>query len=160
MEELRNAEPEMPAGLNDRAADKWRGLIAIADEIGGQAPELARAAALALSGAAGEDRDNINEQLLVDIRDVFVEREVDRISTADLLQSLIEMQDHPWATWGRSGKAINAKQLAERLKPFKIYPRELRDHQAGGANLRGYIRRHFEDAFARYLPDLPKKANV
>ena len=40
----------VPDGLNDRAADNWEPLLAIADRAGGDWPERARKAALALSG--------------------------------------------------------------------------------------------------------------
>ena len=40
----------VPEGLNDRAADNWEPLLAIADRTGGEWPERARKAALALSG--------------------------------------------------------------------------------------------------------------
>ncbi len=45
---LRAAEPNLPNALNDRAADAWEALLAIADLAGGQWPALARDAAVAL----------------------------------------------------------------------------------------------------------------
>jgi hypothetical protein len=47
---LRDAQPEAPPGLNDRATDAWEPLFAIADCAGGDWPHCARAVALALSG--------------------------------------------------------------------------------------------------------------
>ena len=47
----------MPAGLDDRAADCWRPLLAIAELVGGDWPERARAAALALSGGEAKQDD-------------------------------------------------------------------------------------------------------
>ncbi|MDH3469386.1 MAG: DUF3631 domain-containing protein [Gammaproteobacteria bacterium] len=44
------AEPEIPIGLHDRAADNWEPLLAIADLAGGEWPVEARKAALALTG--------------------------------------------------------------------------------------------------------------
>jgi putative DNA primase/helicase len=41
---------EVPAQLHDRAADNWRPLLTIADRAGGSWPDIARKAALALSG--------------------------------------------------------------------------------------------------------------
>jgi putative DNA primase/helicase len=39
---LADPDPQMPAELNDRAADNWRPLLAIADLAGGEWPDLAR----------------------------------------------------------------------------------------------------------------------
>lgn len=60
LEELRRARPSIPADLDDRAADNWEALLAIADAAGGPWPERARATALRLSGAratAGDGED-------------------------------------------------------------------------------------------------------
>jgi hypothetical protein len=46
------ARPEMPTGVEDRDADIWEPLLAIADGVGGEWPKRARGAALALVGAA------------------------------------------------------------------------------------------------------------
>jgi hypothetical protein len=46
-----SAKPAIPAALNDRAADIWEPLLAIADCAGGDWPALAREAALALRKA-------------------------------------------------------------------------------------------------------------
>ena len=54
----------MPIELNDRAADNWRPLLAIADLAGGEWPQLAREAALILSGEAQDGA--INVELLKD----------------------------------------------------------------------------------------------
>src|SRR5436853_1249408 len=44
-EEIAAAEPGIPADLNDRAADIWEPLLALADLAGGEWPQAARAAA-------------------------------------------------------------------------------------------------------------------
>ena len=83
----------VPAELNDRAADSWEPLLALAAEAGGDWPGLARLAAIAPSG------DEVLElstgmRLLADIREVFGER--DHLLTSDLLQALHEMDEAPW----------------------------------------------------------------
>ena len=50
MEKLPDANPAIPPGLDDRAADAWEPLLAFADLVGGDWPERARRAALELSG--------------------------------------------------------------------------------------------------------------
>ena len=66
---LRDARPDTPSTLNDRAADMWEPLLAIADHAAGDWPTRARAAAVALSATA-EDSDILIE-LLTDIREVW-----------------------------------------------------------------------------------------
>jgi hypothetical protein len=65
----------VPPDLNDRAADNWRPLLAIADLAGGEWPEQARRAALGVSGTL-EAQDGTGEQLLADIREIFRQRAV------------------------------------------------------------------------------------
>src|SRR5262249_37214054 len=48
--------PVLPEAIQDRAADCWEPLIAVADAAGGEWPERARAAAVFLV-AAGQDRE-------------------------------------------------------------------------------------------------------
>ena len=68
-EALKGAEPEMPAGFDNRLGDNYRVLLAIADLAGGEWPEQAREAAQRLSGAA--DTASIGTRLLADIRAAF-----------------------------------------------------------------------------------------
>ena len=49
LQNLKGADPMMPKQLNNRAADNWRPLFAIADVIGGDCPSRARRAALAIN---------------------------------------------------------------------------------------------------------------
>ena len=70
---LRNAEPASPDALNDRQADAWDPLFAIAEVAGGEWPERARAAAKALCQVDAEEdvEADIKTVLLADIRDIF-----------------------------------------------------------------------------------------
>src|SRR5204862_3717127 len=51
---IAQARPQTPSGLNDRAADIWEPLLAIADLAGGDWPQLAREAAQQLSSSDDE----------------------------------------------------------------------------------------------------------
>jgi hypothetical protein len=51
---MQAARPGMPQGVEDRNADCWEPLLAIADAAGGEWPQRARAAALALIAGAAE----------------------------------------------------------------------------------------------------------
>jgi putative DNA primase/helicase len=75
---LIDPEPRLPNGLNDRASDNWRPLLAIADLAGGEWPQEARRAACRLSG---EEQDGaIGVELLRDIRSAFGDADVIRSS--------------------------------------------------------------------------------
>src|SRR5262249_11053733 len=134
--------------LDDRAADAWESLLAIADLAGDDWPDRARNAAVALSAGSETGDDSINVQLLADIRRVFDERSVDRIATADLLAALADDEEAPWGTWGRQDKGLTGPGLAALLRRFKIRPDKWRDEET----VRGYQAQAFADAWERYLP--------
>ena len=70
-EALKQAAPPMLSALNDRANDLWEPLLSIADRAGGEWPDLARKAALALSGNGAAGDDNQGVELLRDAKKVF-----------------------------------------------------------------------------------------
>jgi Protein of unknown function (DUF3631) len=145
-EALKDAEPDMPAGFDNRLGDNWRLLFAIADLAGGEWPEKARQAARVLSEVA--DTASIGTRLLADIKTAFAGVEADVISSGELVAKLTAEPDAPWSEW-RSGKPITQNQLARLLKPYGIAPEQLRvtaDHQ-----IRGYHRARFVDAWERYV---------
>ena len=146
---LRTAVPAMPEGLNDRAADAWEPLVAIADRAGGAWPARARAAALSLSGE-GKDDDNIDALLLADVRAVFVAKGGDRIAGKDLIAALNALEDRPWSEWSR-GRPMSQSQMSRRIGEYGIVSGAIRTG-FGAETARGYYFRKFEDAFARYLP--------
>ena len=143
MSTLANAEPKMSPDLVNRAADNWRPLLAIADAAGGKWPDRARDA-IRQRKAEG----SIRELLLTDIRDTYarVDLKDGFISSTNLAVELAQIDERPWAEYGRSGKPITTRRLCDLLKPLEIYPGP---NKAGDA--RGYYKAQFEDAFARYL---------
>jgi putative DNA primase/helicase len=145
LETLRAADPVTPPTLNDRAADNWRQLLAVADTAGGEWPQQARAAAVALSGQT--DDEAIGTQLLEDIRDYFASENAKAILSANLAEHLGKLEERPWSDW-KQGKVITAPQIARLLKPFEIRPRTVRH---GLLTAKGYLREQFEDAFGRYV---------
>ena len=68
LDELRNADPELPLGFANRLADNWRALLACAELAGGDWPRRARAAALAIGELPDSD---LGTMLLADLQDVF-----------------------------------------------------------------------------------------
>jgi Protein of unknown function (DUF3631) len=154
-ERLREVEPRLPDELTDRQQDGIEPLLAIADEAGCDWPEAVRKAAVEIFGSSAAEDQNIGVQLLGDIRAIFDTSDLDKISSADLLEKLKQIEISPWADWSK-GKGLTANGLARLLKPFGITPRGIRvDEQTP----KGYLRESFDDAFARYLPPQPARGD-
>jgi Protein of unknown function (DUF3631)/Bifunctional DNA primase/polymerase, N-terminal/Primase C terminal 1 (PriCT-1) len=148
---LSDLQVEPPTGLSDRAADNWEALLAIAQLAGGAWPELAKAAALALSGADRRDEpDTHGELILKDIREIFARSGARDLPAKELLEELVAMEERPWPEANR-GDPMTARQLGARLGRFEICSRTVRH---GSAFARSYVRADFDDAFARYLAPL------
>lgn len=144
--QVRTARPHLPEQLNDRAQDNWEPLLAIADVAGGDWSNLARHAALKLSGAES-DAMSIGVELLADIQEIFDTKKIERIFTADLIQALCEDDEKPWATYNR-GKAIAPRQVSSRLAGYSIKSKDIR---IGYTNKKGFLIEDFQEAFNRYL---------
>jgi putative DNA primase/helicase len=143
-DKLADLDPKMP-DLNDRAADNWRPLLAIADLVGGTWPEEARRAACLLSGH--EQDGAIDVELLRDIRSAFGDDDV--IRSSDLVAKLTADPERPWAEW-KHGRPLTQKQLAALLSPFHII--SLTVHPPGLPDGKGYRRIDFREAWAAYCP--------
>jgi len=108
-EAIRNHEPMIPDAIYNRAAANWEPLLTIAEIAGAAVADRARAAALAACGR--EEEQSLGTLLLGDIRDVFAEREIDRLASAELVEALAAMPERPWPEC-RNGKPINQNWLA------------------------------------------------
>jgi hypothetical protein len=151
LEILRHSSPEFPNGLNDRQADNWEPLLAIADLVGGEWPERARKAALALSGSDDVLDERIGPQLLADLRMVFGART--ELWTKDILTALHALPERPWSEWssgkGSPARPISARALAQLLRPYRIKSQQIR---IGFENNNGYTAASLADAWDRYIP--------
>lgn len=146
MDQLRGADPEL-SGLNDRAMDNWRPLVAVADVAGENWPKLARRASVILSGEGADDDDSTRVQLLRDLHAIFTRLGPEQHSE-EIISELGAMEERPWPEW-KNGKPITAAQLARLLKDYRIKPKQVWRH---GKNQRGYSLDQFKDAFERYTP--------
>jgi hypothetical protein len=152
LKELETATPDMP--LEDREADTYEPLIAVAHLAGGDWPARARKAAETLT-AAERDADtdtSLSVRLLADLRQVFAGDE--RLDTKTVIDRLTKVEEAPWADL--DGKRLDARALANRLRPYGIRPKVIR---VGDKTPRGYERADLQDAWARYLPDLRNDRN-
>ena len=144
-EEMTNAVPDMP--VEDRAADTWEPLVAVADIVGGRWPEMARAACVALVAGADDSQEDRSNQirLLTDIRRTFTRNEVGFFSSVELVQRLKDLTESPWGDWN-----LTTSRLAHDLAPFGIRP----GHNVE-KTVRGYRLEYFHDAFQRYTRPEP-----
>jgi Protein of unknown function (DUF3631)/Zinc-binding domain of primase-helicase len=154
---LRSANTPMPEAFDNRRADNWRVLLAVADLAGEDWADKARLAAGKLEGAS--DISSIGVRLLTDIKRTFEEDGRDCILSALLVDKLKEDPEGPWAEWGR-GKGLTQNSLAVLLGGgggrgrgsrggFGIRSQDV--HPSSGVHGKGYKRSQFEDAWARYL---------
>ena len=170
LKELREAEPTMP--VEDRDADKWESLVAVADLAGCDWPRRAREACRAMCAAAGEtatEDATLGERLLRDLREVLGETEA--APTQWLLERLYALEESPWRDL--HGRPLDDRGLARLLRLYEV--RSTKIHfthvttTAHGAQrdvkLRGYWRVKkpgvdlgeavpLQDVFDRYLPPL------
>ncbi len=153
---LRAADPAMPRELDDRQADNWRPLLAIADRAGGAWAKLARAAARTLAGSVVETDQAAPVQLLADLRDLFATGPADKLATGGILHYLTTLEDRPWGDYAQ-GAPLTPRQLARLLDGFNIKVRQIRE---GSATRKGYVRADFADAFRRYLPSETQKHHL
>jgi Protein of unknown function (DUF3631) len=152
LDEATEARPDMPAGVEDRNADMWEPLLAVAAIAGGSWPGRARAAAVALVQLAHEVEPSLNIRLLADVRTVFGDEQ--QLATKKILVELCLIEDAPWNDL--KGKPITHNQLARRLKEYGVKPKTLRLND--GHFAKGYARADLHEVWRRYLPPSPDKA--
>jgi hypothetical protein len=136
--------PAIPPSINDRDADVWEPLLAVAEAAGGDWPERARVAAVALVADSKRETPSLGVKLLADIKNAFGAS--DHMGTEELLAKLHKMDESPWGDL--KGKPLDARGLARRLSPYDIRPSNIR-HLA--SVVKGYRREDLHDAWQRYL---------
>lgn len=146
MRALGLATPPMP--VEDRAADLWEPLVAVADLAGGAWPEAAREAAVVLTGERDANiQASTQTRLLGDCRAAF--GDADALPSVVLLDRLKAQEESPWATYGPNG--LTPMRLGALLREFDITSRNLR---LPTGQAKGYTRADFTDAWDRYCtPD-------
>ena len=156
--ELTGADPHLPKALDDRAADNWRPLKAIADVLGDRWSKLCSDAAEVLSRERGED-ETTGVALLLALKAIFADAR-----RGDL---------RPAGQAGRQGDAHgqHPAEAARRRRPLEgIRTLGEADHRQGPRpaaegipdqadgdphrrdEKRGYRVADFDDAFSRYCP--------
>jgi hypothetical protein len=141
--------------VEDRAADTWERLVAIADAAGGHWPDTALTDALALtSGLALIGADitpvhvSLKVRLLMNYRTVFDDPA--GLSTGTLRDRLCGDEEAPSAGLGMVG--LTAAELARMLHEFGIASANRR--WPDGSQTKGYLAEDFADSWARYCPPI------
>jgi Protein of unknown function (DUF3631) len=148
LDEATEARPDMPVGVEDRNADMWEPLLAVADIAGADWPKLAREAAVSLVSDAKEVEPSLGIRLLADCRTVF--GNANAMFTNVLLKALHDLSEAPWSDL--RGKPLNDRGLALRLRQYGIKSKQVR---IGDITLKGYEWADFVDVWKRYLPAPP-----
>ena len=152
--QLQAADPEIPEALNDRAADAWRPLLAIADLAGETVGKLAREAAVELAGANEEQTQTYVLMALADIRDWLAtyDNGHGNVSSEEIATHLATLEERPWPEYGRSRKPISKAQVSKLLATIKLKSGSVRQ---GDATPKGYDRKVLDAVIARYFPLSP-----
>ncbi|WP_280354285.1 DUF3631 domain-containing protein [Nocardia otitidiscaviarum] len=154
---LEAARPEMPEGVQDRPAEVWEALLAIADEAGARWPKLARDACahFVLDTDPGELSRGV--RLLADVRAVFDGNgNPEAMFSAEVVAGLTADEESEWSdlSGGKvpGGKPIDQRYLARELKKYGISSKQIR---RGSATAKGYEidgPAGLGQAWVRYLP--------
>ncbi|WP_226361562.1 DUF3631 domain-containing protein [Pseudonocardia sp. ICBG1142] len=144
---LEQAAPAMP--VEDRAADTWEPLVAIADHAGGDWPDRARAAIIALLGEAYDnDQGSERVRLLIDCHAALADLQA--IPSKLLLERLRADPDAPWSEFGGPA-GLTIRKLGLMLADFGIRSTTLRFTEG---QMKGYRCVDFSDAWHRYTPSV------
>jgi len=152
VKEMTEARPEMPPGVEDRDADAWEAMLAIADAAGKDWAKRACGAAVALVAAAAEREPSLGIRLLSDLRDIFGKTE-QQMTTAVILERLHGLSEAPWNDL--KGRPLNDRGLATRLRQYGVKSRNLSIGGEYGPRPKGYTREDLHDAWERYLVPSP-----
>jgi hypothetical protein len=146
-ETLKNLRPTLPPEAYNRLGDNWRPLFAIAQVAGGDWPARVLESFNLLTASRVDDPASLCVMLLSDIRQIFSESGVTKITLKQLVECLCRLTDSPWLE-AHGGRRITEVWLGRQLRAFKISSHVMRiDDQVA----KGYDLVDFSDAFSRFL---------
>lgn len=143
---IENAQFVRPKLGNDRTADNWEPLLAIAQALGPNCFDAATEAATLLTYKHAQVSCT-SEDLLRDIKAVFEKTKAKRLPTGLLIGELCADDESPWPEF-RKGRPITPPELSKLLKAFEIQSMNLRFNDVV---VKGYMQEQFEDSFSRYV---------
>lgn len=118
---LRLLEPPMP--VQDRNADKWEPLVAVADLAGEAWAERGRQACRVLCDDAVNDDDTVRHRLLVDLYAVTRGDVANQAGGASslLCERLRALPESPWKAWGTQQLPLTQPDLQGLLKAYGLH---------------------------------------
>jgi hypothetical protein len=164
-EELGDAEPDLP--VEDRQADVWESLVAIADAAGGSWPDRARKSCEHFCAVEPLDEGTAGELLLRDLytiwhdydekQKIWRDRDEPHLFTTTILDRLHKIAESPWGDW--YGKPLSARNLAKLLKPYGVKSQNVWD-SATQSQAKGYERSDLVDSWHRYVQSVQASKHV
>lgn len=154
VELLAGEYPVLPEGIEDRDAEVWEPLIAVADLVGGEWPTRARDAAQAFVFGRKPDAPTLGVEMLELVREIV--GDASHIRSGALLSAIVVHPNSPWPETQRG--TLSARSLATVLRPFEVFSRQFRDPKSGD-KVRGYSTTGeggLAEAFERYLSPLER----
>ena len=155
LDALTASRPAMPQGVRDRPAECWEALLAVADVVGGEWPDRARAACRHFVLDSDPDALSFGTRLLRDVRAAFGGRE--RMFSLDLVGALKSDEESEWRDlWG---KPLDQARLAKELKRYGVRSNTIR---IGEGRAKGYAVAGDDglaQAWHRYLPAVTTRDN-
>lgn len=146
--ELAVSWPSLPEGVQDRPAEIWEPLLAVADAAGGEWPDRARAACTELAlDVAAELVQAPGQRLLDDLRTIWGDS--GNLQTAVIVTRLFALPASPWAAQWPVASA--PRELAALLSPYGVAPVKVR---IGEKTAQGYRRMDVERAW--HVPGVPE----
>ena len=140
-------------GLEDREAELWSPLFAVASVLSPARIRELNETALRLAGTKAQiDKDDsLALRLLSDLRAIWPQAQGSAF-TAELLARLKGLEEAPWS----AEDELNPRKLASMLRPFGVSRRDVR---VGEKNGKGYVREELEGVWEAYIPpeDAPNR---
>jgi Protein of unknown function (DUF3631) len=146
---LKNASPVQPPGFDNRIAQNWKLLLAIAELAG--VGKQARAAAVRLAGKSALPSPGV--RLVRALKPIFTET---FFPSEDMAKQLAADLTAEWCDYDNRGP-ISQKQIATLLAPYGIHPQRNRvpGRPRTAAPIHGYLLADFANTFARFAADIP-----
>lgn len=149
--------PRMPRGVEDRPAEVWEPLLAVADAAGSEWGRRARRACVSLTRSSQDRQQSLGVRLLSDIRIIFGDAKA--LHSEVIVERLREAagldDDAPWRTL--YGKGIDKLYLASLLARYGVKPTKV---TVKGRSLQGYRRVCLWESWIRYLRTGPSDSRT
>ena len=120
-------------------------------------PARARRAVQYIGGAPVGDEQSARALLLSDIRVIFVEREAERFTSAELVEALVAIEGRPWAEW-KAGKPDHRQRAGPVTDTVQDRPRNNPRRRSNSQRLP--TRLYFDTLFSRYPSGVYKSRNT